>query len=89
MHFNCNGQTYDTAMMTACRLDNPAMPCIYVSADGRQVFLPDSGGFPGSFGGGQFHCATPPEIERLASQYGINQLRRAMPDASPGGPMGR
>jgi hypothetical protein len=83
----CNGRTYSTAEMRVFRTNDPAVPYIYLTPDGRSTFViqrdPD--------GTLEAHRAGTGEIITLSRRYQIEGLLGAFPavfapaDILPGG----
>ena len=75
MNLVCNGRTYSTAEMRVFRTDDPAIPYIYLTRDGRSTFViqrdPD--------GTLEAHRAGTGEIIALSRRYRIEGLLGAFP----------
>ncbi|HEY2584934.1 MAG TPA: hypothetical protein VGI81_04110 [Tepidisphaeraceae bacterium] len=71
----CNGRTYSTAELRAFRTNDPALPYIYLTPDGRSTFIverdPD--------GTVTAHRAATGEIITLSRRYKLEALLGAFP----------
>jgi hypothetical protein len=75
MILECNGRTYRTAEMQVFRTDDPAVPFIYLTPDGRSTFVihRDPNGVL------EAHRAGTGEIIALSRRYSIEALLGAFP----------
>lgn len=77
MRIVCNGRVYVAAEMQRFRTQDPSIPCIYLTADGRSTFVVSRG-----LGGAlSAHRAGTGEIINLSRRHNIAALLGAFPAA--------
>jgi hypothetical protein len=74
MVFEVEGVRYDSVTLIAHRTGRPHMPLVYVTMDYRQVFVVTLS----KWNGVRVHRADGQEVERLAEEFGIEGLTRAV-----------
>ncbi len=74
MVFEVEGVRYDSVALIAHRTGCAHMPLVYVTMDHKQVFVVSLS----KWNGVRVHRADEEEVGRLAEQFGIDELTRAV-----------
>ena len=74
MVFEVEGVRYDSVTLIAHRTGVPHMPLVYVTMDYRRVFVVTQS----KWNGVRVHRADEEEVARLAKEFGIEELTRAV-----------